>query len=202
MKKKINTFIFDCFGVICSTPLFSWYKEYMTDRGFTDEKLLDIFRDYDLNRISEEDVAEYFSKYEGITSSKEEIQDQVDGYLKINTKVIDTIKQLKNSNYKIALLSNGNASFFERKIYTDYPNFKNFFDEIIISSEIGIVKPDKEIYLQALKKINSKPEESLFIDDSQTNVDGALNVGMEGFLYTDSNSFIKYIKSLGINLKD
>lgn len=83
-----------------------------------------------------------------------------------------------------------------------YPQFKSLFDEIVISSEVGITKPDKEIYLHTLQKINSKPEESLFVDDSQTNVDGAINVGINGFLYTDSENFSNYITSLGINLND
>ena len=55
--------------------------------------------------------------------------------------------------------------------------------------------------VDALSKINSKPEESLFIDDSQVNIDGAKNVGIQGFLYTDVDSFIEYIKSLGIDLE-
>jgi epoxide hydrolase-like predicted phosphatase len=202
MNKKINAFMFDCFGVISPPPLFGWYKKYMTDRGLSDDKLLDVFRNYDLNKISGENVAEYFSKYEGITSSKEEIQEQIDSYLKIDTELVNVIKQLKNKGYKTALLSNGNTAYFDRIVYPTYPEFKNLFGEIIISSDVGIVKPDKEIYLYALEKINSKPEESLFIDDNQTNIDGAVSVGINGYLYTDCDSFAEYIKKLGIDLNE
>ena len=62
---KINTFIFDCFGVICGSAFFSWYKENMLKYGNTDSKLLEVFKEHDLGRFPEEDVAEYFSKYEG-----------------------------------------------------------------------------------------------------------------------------------------
>ncbi len=202
MEPKINTFIFDCFGVVCSTPLFSWYEENMTNRGFTDNKFLDVCKELDLGNLSEEDIAEYLSRYKEITLNKEKIQDQIDGYLKINADIIDIINKLKNKKYKIVLLSNANNSYFERKIYTTYPEFKNLFDDIIISSNIKMLKPDPKIYIYTLQKINSKPEESLFIDDSQTNVDGALKIGMQGFLYTDSVSFAEYIKNLGIKLNE
>ncbi len=63
-----------------------------------------------------------------------------------------------------------------------------------------MTKPGKGIYVHALDKVGSTPEESLFIDDSQANVDGAVAVGMVGFLYTDVASFLNYLKTLGINL--
>ena len=202
MESKINTFIFDCFGVVCSTPFFSWQKDNMTARGLTDNKIWDIYRESDLGNLKEEDVALYFSKYQGITSTKEQIQEQVDNYLSIDGKVVKIIRELKQKGFKIVLLSNGNNSFFERKVYPTYPEFKSLFDEIIISSKVKMVKPDKEIYLYTLKQISSKPEETLFIDDSKINVDSVVSLKINGFLYTDSDSLAGYIKSLGINLKD
>lgn len=200
MEPKINTLIFDCFGVICDPVLNGWYKENRLKHGLIDENLQSIFKKFDLGKFSEDDIVEYFLKYDGINSTKEKLREEIDSYLKLDNKLADIILKLKTKGFKTVLLSNANASFFERKVYTDYPEFKNLFNEIIISSEVGITKPDKEIYLYALQKIDSKPEESLFIDDSKTNVEGALRVGMQGFLYTDSGSFAEYIKNLGINL--
>ncbi|MDP3948472.1 MAG: HAD family phosphatase [bacterium] len=194
---KINTFIFDCFGVICDPVLNGWYRDNRLKHGLIDNNLLKVFKDFDLGNLSEDDIVEYFSKYEGVNSTKEELRREIDGYVKLDNKLSNIILNLKNKGFKTALLSNANASFFERKIYTDYPGFKYLFNEIIISSEVGITKPDKEIYLYALKKINSKPGESLFIDDSKINVEGAEKVGMQGFLYTNSDSFAEYVKNLG-----
>jgi epoxide hydrolase-like predicted phosphatase len=202
MNPKINTFIFDCFKVVCAAPFSGWNKDHMTDQGLIDEKFDEILMDYDLGKLSEEDVTEHFSKCAGIASSKEEIQEQIDSYLKIDEDLVNLIKQLRNKGYKTALLSNGNHAFFERKVYQTYPYFKNLFDEIVISSEIGITKPDKGIYLHTLEKINSKPEDSLFIDDRQINIDGAVKVGINGYLYTSNNTFAEYIKSIGIDLNN
>jgi putative hydrolase of the HAD superfamily len=198
---KINTFIFDCFGVICDPVVNGWYKEHRLKKGFVDNNIQSFLKEVDLGNASEDDIVDYFQKYEGVNSTKEELRKEIDSYLKLDTKLADIILKLKNKGFKTILLSNASASFFERKVYTTYPEFRNLFNEIIISSKIKMIKPDKEIYLYALEKINLKPEESLFIDDSKVNVDGAENVGMNGFLYTDSTSFIEYIKSLGIDLE-
>jgi len=197
MNKKINTFIFDCFGVICSSTLSAWYKDNMLKRGLEDKNLLDVFNEFDLGKLSEDDIANYFSKYEGINSTKEKIQEEIDGYLKLDERLASVILELKSQGLKVALLSNANSTFFDRMVYPKYPQFKGLFDEIVISSEVGMTKPGKDIYLHALGKINSKPEESLFIDDSQINVDSAIKLGINGFLYTNVESFLDYTKTLG-----
>jgi epoxide hydrolase-like predicted phosphatase len=199
MEPQIKTFIFDCFGVICANVMGGWYKENSLRHGFVDENLPDVFRKFDLNLMSEDDVHEHFLRYEGIVVSKEKLREDIDAYLKIDENLVEIIKKLRAQGFKTALLSNGNHSFFERKIYTTYPEFKELFDEIIISSLVGMVKPNDDIFLHALEKTKSKPEEAVFIDDTEVNVDAAIKLGIHGFLYTDSASFAAYLQSLGIN---
>jgi putative hydrolase of the HAD superfamily len=200
MHPKINTIIFDCFGVICDPVINGWYKEHRLKKGFVDDNFKKMLIQSDLGKLSENDIFEYIMKYEDINFSKEELRNEIDSYLTLDTKLADIIKKLKSKGYKTVLLSNSNSTFFERKVYSTYPEFKNLFDEIIISASIGMVKPNKEIYMHTLDKINSKPEESLFIDDSKENVDGAIDVGINGYLYTDSDSFVEYIENIGIDL--
>jgi epoxide hydrolase-like predicted phosphatase len=200
MKPEINTFIFDCFGVICNPVLNGWYRDNLLKKGLVDENLKSVFEKFDLGKLSEDDILDYFLKYEGINLTRIELREQVDSYLNIDNELVKIIHSLKSKGFKIALLSNANSSFFERKIYPTYPEFKDLFDEIIISSKIGLIKPNKDIYEYALKKINSEPEESIFIDDSKVNVDSAINIGMQGFVYTDIESLCKYIKDIGISL--
>lgn len=194
----ITTLIFDCFGVVCNPVLNAWYSQHSKKTGFIDENLHDLFRRFDLGIISEDDVIKYFAAYEGVHLSQQELRDEVDSFLGLDTDVVETIKELKQKGYKTALLSNGNSSFFERKIYTTYPEFKSLFDTIVISSTVGMVKPDPEIYLHTLAAVGSKPEEGVFIDDSQTNVDSAINLGMQGFFYTTSASLRTYLAEKGV----
>jgi len=202
MDSKINTFIFDCFKVICTPPFGSWYRENSSKKGFVDNNLENMFNDFDLGKMSEDDVIDYFSKYEGVNSTREKIREEIYSFLKLDNKLADMILKLKNKGFKTVLLSNSNSGFVKGKIYTTYPEFESLFNEIIISSDVGMLKPDKNIYLYALNKVNSKPEESLLIDDSKKNVDGATKLGINGFLYTDSDSFSEHLKKLGINFAE
>lgn len=199
MKSKINTLIFDCFGVICDPVLNGWYRDNRIKKGFHDNNIKKVLEKFDLGELSEDNILDYFLTYDGIKSTRDKLREEIDNYLSIDTELVDIIKSLKNVGYKIVLLSNSNASFFYRKVYPTYPEFKNLFDEIIISSEISMVKPNKDIFEYALTKVNSMPEESLFVDDSKINIDTAVAMGIHSFLYTDINSFTDYIKSIGIN---
>jgi epoxide hydrolase-like predicted phosphatase len=189
----INTLIFDCFGVICDPVLNGWYRDNRLKKGYIDQNLKNVFEKFDLGEFSEEDILDYFSKYSEVDLSKKELREQIDSYLKIDNDLVEVIKECRLKGFKTALLSNANASFFKRKIYPTYPEFKKLFDEIVISSEVGMIKPNRDIYVYTLEKINSKPEESLFIDDSKPNVESAIMLGLEGFVYTDCDSFRKYI---------
>ena len=200
MEPKITTFIFDCFGVICDPVLNGWYRENRLKHGFVDENLKNVFEKFDMGEFSEEDVLQYFLNYKEVNSTREELRKEIDSFMKLDDSMVDILKKLKQNGFKVMLLSNGHSDFYKRKIYPTYPGFQDLFDQIIISSDVKMIKPNSEMYLYALEKINSKPEESVFVDDSNTNVKGAEAVGIKGFLFTDSSSFSSYLNSLGINL--
>jgi putative hydrolase of the HAD superfamily len=199
MKKLPKTFIFDCFGVIYEPFLMGWYKDHSRKHDFVDEQLHEVLKNFDLGKFSEEDILDYFLKYKGVTLNKSELRDHIDSYLKVDTKLVDVIKQLKSVGYKIVMLSNANHTFFDRKIYPIFPEFKDIFDEIVISSQVGMVKPNADIFLYTLEKINILPEEALFIDDSQSNITAAEQLGIRGYLYTNYDSFVNFLESENLN---
>ncbi len=59
------------------------------------------------------------------------------------------------------------------------------FDVLVWSYQLGIAKPDPKIYRYALEKLGTQPEETLFIDDRQVNVDAAIALGMKAVVFTD-----------------
>ncbi|QQR79214.1 MAG: HAD family phosphatase [Candidatus Moraniibacteriota bacterium] len=199
MSTRITTFIFDCFGVVCSPVLNTWYREHSTKYDFIDENLQETFKQFDLGFLSEDDMLDYFLQYPNIISDKAQLRREIDSYLTIDKDLVEIIKKLKRDGSKTILLSNANNAFFERKVYTQYPEFKSLFTEVIISSAVGMVKPDSEIYLHALDLAKSKPEESLFIDDSEPNVDAAIALGIKGFVYSDCASFADYLSGITID---
>lgn len=65
-------------------------------------------------------------------------------------------------------------------------DFWDKFIDVVVSADIGYLKPAEEIYLHLLKNNQLIPAETLFIDDHMPNVEGAKNVGMHAFQFTNA----------------
>lgn len=197
--KNIKTIIFDCFGVIADPILSFWYRDNYVNKGFVDTELPATLRRFDLGQLTEDDIFDRFSKYDGVTVDKEIIKIQADAYTKLNDDLINLIGNLRTCGYEIVLLTNANHSYFERKIFVDFPDFKDLFDHIIISSRVKMVKPDLEIFQYTLKQIGKNPNETVFIDDNTHNVEAAEKIGIHGHVYSSVNSLIEHLKYLGVS---
>lgn len=88
-----------------------------------------------------------------------------------NVKLLPVLKK----SFKLYALSNYGRIYFEmvRKKY----DFFELFDGMVISSHVGYLKPEKEIYLELIRRYKIVPEESLFIDDTPENVKTAREIG-------------------------
>lgn len=93
-------------------------------------------------------------------------------------QLLGYIDQLRQK-YKISMVSNLTAETYERLIVP----IKEHFDDVVISSLVGVAKPDPEIYTLAAKRLGVEPNECVFIDDHDYRVEGALAAGMQGIVY-------------------
>lgn len=100
----------------------------------------------------------------------------------IDQQVLGDIQEYHNY-YKTGLLSNFSEAL--RPMLANHWHVDGAFDEIVISCELGIIKPQAEIYLHMLKLIGCKAQEAIFIDDKLINVEGAKAVGLHAFQYKD-----------------
>jgi 2-haloacid dehalogenase len=88
---------------------------------------------------------------------------------------VNILKRLKQAGYPLYGLSNWSAETFPRA-RAKY-DFFDLFDGIVLSGDVGLVKPDPQIYQIMLRKIGRPAEECLFIDDSLTNIQQAQTMG-------------------------
>ncbi len=107
------------------------------------------------------------------------------------------IRQLKN-NYQTAIISNYASNL--RPELTHQFNIADAFDDIIISCEEGITKPDPEIFHRALARLDRKPEEAVFIDDFLHNVQAAQAVGMSAIHFRPSMDLPGTLQQLSVSL--
>ena len=94
---------------------------------------------------------------------------------RLDVALVDYIRRLRG-NYKTGLLSNAFSDL--RQIVTAMLNFSDAFDEMVISAEVHMMKPDPRIYQYALQKLGVAAQEAVFIDDIRLNVEGARSQGL------------------------
>jgi epoxide hydrolase-like predicted phosphatase len=116
----------------------------------------------------------------------------------LNNELINIIKDLKNRNYKIVLLSNNSIKLKEELIKD---GIADLFDEIIISAEVGFQKPQPEFFEILFKKMKVRPEEVIFIDDTLKSLEGANQIGYIPILYKDNQSLKSDLLKI-LNLKE
>lgn len=102
---------------------------------------------------------------------------------RLDYQLIEFIRALR-PRYKTGLLSNNFPSL--RQTMREVWRIEDAFDTIIVSAEVGLLKPDKRIYRLALDELQVAPEESIFVDDFELNLSGAHAVGMESIHFQSS----------------
>lgn len=104
------------------------------------------------------------------------------------------LKKLGKS-YDLALVSNTNAAHIEAIAAASGPflwkQFTNAFDGRFLSHEIHERKPDASYFEKVAKRMNARPEEVLFIDDTQGNLDGAAALGFRTLLFNCQEGNLK-----------
>ena len=98
--------------------------------------------------------------------------------------VIPTFQQLKNKGLLIGIISDTTLSLQKTLEELD---LGKYIDSYTCSKEINVMKPNPEIYLYALNKLNVNPEQCLYIDDYQEEVVGAQNIGIKSFRINRNN---------------
>ncbi|MCR4939164.1 MAG: HAD family phosphatase [Treponemataceae bacterium] len=92
------------------------------------------------------------------------------------------LKGLKKRGYSIFLLTNYSDWMFDYHFKNEF-SFAESVDGMIVSGVVKLLKPDREIYQALLEKYSLKPEECLFFDDRQENVEGAKKCGINAIVF-------------------
>ena len=107
----------------------------------------------------------------------------------LDMELVNFLRQSRGT-YKTGLISNAWSGL---RPWILREKFDDAFDHMVISAEAGFAKPDPRIYQLAMEKLGVLPEESIFVDDVQKNIDAANNLGMKGILFKDSHTTLDQI---------
>lgn len=116
-----------------------------------------------------------------------------------NRELIAVIKKIRKQKFKTAIVTN-TSGLIVRPVIKNYfgTEISNLFDAVIISSEVGLLKPDQKIYQLCLNNLGLAAEESIYIDDAEKYLEGAKSIGMKTFLFLGNENLTKKLKELGI----
>ena len=103
---------------------------------------------------------------------------------RIDPSVISYIAFLKSKDFKIGIISNAASDIFQKSCFKQYPDARSLFDSVVLSSDIGIEKPELGIFTHALGELGVAAEEAVFVDDTKGNVLAAESLGMHGVHFT------------------
>lgn len=187
----IKAIIFDFDGTVSNRQVNAYYifNEYLKPyfKDMTDIEFESVLQDmmiFDCNgsmKITYR-LAPFINKYKQYLPDDFEEKftqwyiDYMWKYSTLKDETIDMLKDLKK-DYKIALLSNGASKSQHDKI--DYVDIPKYFDELIVTGDYGISKPDKRIYEIMAEKLGVKCEECLFIGDTfSSDILGAIRANM------------------------
>ncbi len=185
----MKNIVFDLAGVVFArNPLrFPKHLEEFFSFVFTTPEggVPKFWSDYDRGTRSVDEVAEAVASYRNCSVEEAkanmllaiEYQEEIEATARL-------IPELKMAGYRVIVLSNMS------KEYIDFLRKKpvySHFDEEIISCEVGLVKPEREIYELLLTRYGLRPDETIFIDDRQENVDAAAELGITPFLFDRRN---------------
>jgi epoxide hydrolase-like predicted phosphatase len=196
----IRAVVFDIGGVLEITPDLGVTRQWETRLGLVagqlDERMRDAWRGGSIGTITLDDVHQALRDRLGLDDQQLAafMADLWREYLGTpNTELIDYVRGLR-PRYRTGILSNSFVGARERE--QQAYGFEDLVDEIVYSHESGMSKPDLRIYAQACARLDVRPVETVFVDDSDVCVDGAREAGLHAIRYEDNAQVIAAIEAL------
>lgn len=181
--------VFDFFDVIHQDPQKAWLARhgYKREGGFAEASDL-----LDTGVIGYSEYIERFAKHSSQTPQGVRSQFQE---AKLNHDVKELVRALR-ATHRTALLSNTCPEEINPIFETH--GLPELFDEIIISAEVGLRKPDSAIFNLMLERLDIQPHEAIFVDDNPHNVAAAESVGMTGIIFTTHDDLQSDLTGKGV----
>ncbi len=181
MNSTITTIIFDFGNVLVKWDAHALYRRFFPDPEAVDSFLQEIrFPEWnahqDAGRSFNDGVAELSSRFPQYADLIQAYDTHwEDSITEVLNGTVEIVRKLKRAGWPLYMLSNFSVEKFQ--LMTERYDFLNLFDDMIISGEHRIVKPNPAIFELTLHRINREAQECLFIDDSPANIETAKKLG-------------------------
>ncbi len=192
----IKAIIFDLNGVFIQSPNLS--DRFQEKFGILAEDFLPVLKEI-MAKVRKPDAGSSFACWQpylenwGVNLTEKEFFDFWFLAEKEVKELTELAEEIKQKGIKIFILSN---NFKERaEYYSKNFDFLKILDKIYYSWQTGFVKPDPRAFQNILSENNLNPNECIYFDNSEQNVEVAKSLGIEAHLFEDINSIRKVFKN-------
>jgi epoxide hydrolase-like predicted phosphatase len=188
------------FGGVMTTSVWDSFADFCREKGLEEGAVKRLFRDnpealsdlraLETGSIEEAEFERRFATRLGLDDATDLIDSMFRGMLPCEP-IVAAVRAAGERGVKTGLISNSwSTSHYDREL------LEELFDTAVISAEVGLHKPQPEIYLVAAERLVEPPERCVFIDDLRENCAGAEAVGMTAVLHRDPAETVKRIEEL------
>lgn len=187
----IKAIIFDCFGVLVHDGWRPFREHHFSHDADLMERAIASNKRSDAGLQTHEDFIQEVAEMAimDAAEARREIESNP-----ADSELFELISKLK-PHYKIGVLSNAGADWLD-ELFT--PKQRDLFDGVVLSYQIGTIKPDPRMYETIAMRLGLEPHECLFVDDQPRYCEGAREIGMAAVAYESANQLTKELKKYNI----
>jgi putative hydrolase of the HAD superfamily len=191
--------LFD-FGGVLTTSVWDSFEVFCRSEGLDASAVKDLFRrdpeaiadlrGLETGKLSESEFEANFGRRLGLRKSEHLIDSMFAG-MKPLEPMVAAVGEIRRGGMLTGLISNSwSTAHYDRDLLAE------LFNEIVISADVGLHKPQPEIYRLAAERLAVEPAECLFVDDLRENCEGAEAVGMTAILHRDADETVARLAKL------
>jgi putative hydrolase of the HAD superfamily len=190
------------FGGVVTTDLVAELSAFCLQEGLAPDAFLRVLRDdpegraafhaVETGKIPQRDYEVTIGRLLGVDDHG--LLRRALGGLRPRPEVVDLVGRARQAGIRVAVLSNSWGEG-EYDPYQDW-DLDAMFDAVVISGDVGVRKPDLEIYLITADQLGVRPDECVFADDTAANLPPAQEIGMAGVHFTDGPTGVAEIEQL------
>jgi putative hydrolase of the HAD superfamily len=194
------------YGGVLTTNVFDSFREFCVAEGLEPDAIMQLLREdpraivlvrgLETGNLSEEEFGERFGKLLGLDECVG-LVDRMFGGMPPDEEMLAALRKARKAGIRTGLVSNSmGVGRYDRATFPD------LFDGVVISGEVGMHKPQPEIFLLGAERAGVEPEECVFVDDLRQNCEGAEAVGMTAILHRGADRTLPELERLlGVELR-
>ncbi len=203
-KPDLRLIVFDMGGVFIR---FEWEvvcQGFAQAAGVSSESFRETLRRvnnpyYEKGQITTTELVSRLNQAMGLNLTEEDFARLWNASLEEDLQMAELLQELRQ-RFPLYLLSNIND--YHYRYIEDNFNVSRHFQELILSHEVGYVKPEPEIYHEVLKRSGLEAQHCLFIDDLEPNVQGAKEVGLHAIHFKGIDNLRSQLAKFGVETRN